>query len=51
MTPSYTGDMCHCDIFGWSKSNAENTVKRLPIDDFRICTAHGTRNLSKNDLI
>jgi len=41
---------CHHDIVDWDVDDAQRTIKQLPIEDTKICTEDGLRNLTQDDL-
>jgi hypothetical protein len=47
---SASGDECHHDIFGWELKEAENTIKKLSLENLNICTQEGVRKLQIEDL-
>jgi hypothetical protein len=47
---SGTDRWCHYNLIGWNEKDAEDTIKRLPISEARICTENGIRELAQEDL-
>ena len=47
---SGTDQWCHHDIVNWDDDDAQRTIKNLPIEDTKICSEEGVRNLTQNDL-
>lgn len=51
---SATGDTCHHDIMGYTKTQAKNIVKNsLPVSDVNICDEAGSayKKLTQTDLL
>lgn len=47
---SGTDQWCHHDIVNWDDADAQKTIKSLPIEETKICSENGVRNLTQNDL-